>query len=49
MRMSMSFLQKIHYFHNEWINHINQGNKVDEAFKSNFVSKLDLQQEVKER
>ncbi|MCO5614873.1 hypothetical protein L7F22_069158 [Adiantum nelumboides] len=33
MRLSMSFLQKVRYFHNEWVDHLRQGKKADEAFK----------------
>lgn len=42
MRLSMSFLQKIRYFHNEWISHTNQGNKADEAFKVKLCEQVGL-------
>ncbi|MCO5599111.1 hypothetical protein L7F22_053211 [Adiantum nelumboides] len=42
MRLSMSFLPKVHYFHNEWVDHLRQGKKADEAFKVRLCEQVGL-------
>ncbi|MCO5585897.1 hypothetical protein L7F22_039831 [Adiantum nelumboides] len=42
MRLSMSFLQKVHYFHNEWVDHLRQGKNVDETFKVRLCEQVGL-------
>lgn len=38
----MSFLQKVHYFHNEWVDHLRQGKKADAAFKVRLCEQVGL-------
>ena len=42
LRLSMSFLQKVRYFHNEWVDHLRQGKKADETFKVRLCDQVGL-------